>query len=79
MTVHNYDVAGVDYEPMEDGRWYDCLTCWGSGEFVYCIDDLCYGQDECIHGDPPGPCRDCKGEGGHLVPYSADEKWGPSR
>ena len=41
-----------------------CWNCGGTGEFVYCIDDLCHGQERCIHGDPPSPCRECNGTGG---------------
>lgn len=25
--------------------------CDGSGEYVICIDDMCHGSGECIHGD----------------------------
>jgi hypothetical protein len=41
-----------------------CLTCGGSGLYSRCIDDLCYGEEVCIHGDD-ATCPDCKGEGGH--------------
>lgn len=47
------------------------MTCWlcgGSGEYVTCIDDLCHGQEQCIHGDPPSPCPECKGTGGEDGP-----------
>lgn len=54
------------YEPFDDYDEYDdgcessgCYACGGSGWFVDCIDDLCHGQDYCIHGDPPSPCRVC--------------------
>jgi hypothetical protein len=40
-----------------------CYECGGRGWIVRCIDDLCHGQDECIHGDPPDPCRTCNPKG----------------
>ncbi len=46
---------------FEDFR--GCYECGGRGWIVRCIDDLCYGQDECIHGDPPLPCRNCNCDG----------------
>jgi hypothetical protein len=36
-----------------------CYECGGRGWVVRCIDDVCHGQDECIHGDPPEPCSTC--------------------
>jgi hypothetical protein len=49
------------FEPLEsdDG----CFNCGGWGWQVTCIDDMCHGQDECIHGDPPRPCRYCNADG----------------
>lgn len=40
-----------------------CYDCGGRGWKVVCIDDLCHGEDECIHGDPPVPCRTCNRKG----------------
>lgn len=37
----------------------DCPTCGGLG--VVCIDDMCRGAGECIHGD--GDCPTCGGDG----------------
>ncbi len=54
-----------------------CDECSGRGEFVDCIDDLCYGQDECIHGDEPVFCRHCDGEGEVFpkrIPWSEYQK-----
>lgn len=42
---------------------YCCQRCQGEGVIVTCIDDLCYGNDYCIHGDGYGTCPDCKGVG----------------
>jgi hypothetical protein len=56
----------LDAEPFEDDDYDDdgsCYECGGSGWFVDCIDDLCHGQEYCIHGDPPRPCRTCNRDG----------------
>lgn len=50
-----------------------CSECSGKGDFVNCIDDMCYGQDECIHGDEPIMCRECAGEG-VIYPRRIPEK-----
>jgi hypothetical protein len=49
----------LDYHCAE---WIMCPKCWGSGFFADCIDDLCHGQEECIHGDD-ATCSLCHGEG----------------
>ena len=50
----------------EDGVYLgDCVTCWkcgGEGAQVDCCDDLCHGQDWCMHGDN-SMCPECHGEG----------------
>lgn len=54
------------YEEEQDGLGHDngaCCECSGSGWKVVCIDDMCHGEDECIHGDPPVPCRNCNPNG----------------
>lgn len=51
-----------DYDDDYEGR-SGCFECGGRGYVVRCIDDLCYGQDECIHGDPPTPCSVCNRDG----------------
>lgn len=56
------------YREPEDFDEYDepgsgCYECGGRGYVVRCIDDMCHGQDECIHGDPPTPCRVCNPKG----------------
>lgn len=50
-----------DDPDVSDGG--SCYDCGGRGWNVTCIDDLCHGQDYCIHGDPPTPCRNCNAEG----------------
>lgn len=47
-----------DFDEYEDDE-HNCCTCGGRGYMITCIDDLCHGQDECMHGDPPSPCREC--------------------
>ena len=44
----------------EDDDFGSCEECGGSGEVVLCIDDICYRQEVCIHGDPPAPCPSCE-------------------
>jgi len=40
-----------------------CSRCEGKGYIVVCIDDMCAGSDECIHGDGEIACRVCNGTG----------------
>lgn len=56
------------YREPEDFDGYDepgsgCYECGGRGYVNRCIDDMCHGQDECIHGDPPIPCFVCNRNG----------------
>lgn len=53
----------IDYEDDFEDDNRDCYACGGRGYYVDCIDDLCHGQDECIHGEPPTPCRVCNRDG----------------
>ena len=49
---------------MDD--WCDiltCSTCSGKGIVLVCVDDVCRGRGECIHGDGMGFCPDCGGDG----------------
>jgi len=48
----------------EDQYFWDggCNTCMGEGFIVVCIDDMCRGCGECMHGDGEIPCPDCGGE-----------------
>lgn len=57
--LEDYDEG--DDEPMR--RNEGCYECGGRGWKIVCIDDLCHGQDYCIHGDPPVPCRNCNPKG----------------
>ena len=40
-----------------------CPDCDGAGWIVTCIDDMCRGSGECIHGDGEDMCRMCYGSG----------------
>jgi len=55
------DLDDSDYDDSYDGG--GCYNCGGRGWIVLCIDDLCHGMDECIHGDPPDPCPVCNPKG----------------
>jgi hypothetical protein len=53
------------------GSSVECLTCWdcgGEGDHgSACWDDLCHGNEECIHGDADLiVCDTCGGAGGTL-------------
>jgi hypothetical protein len=43
--------------------WLACPDCFGQGWTVTCIDDMCRGAGECMHGDGETTCRYCGGEG----------------
>jgi hypothetical protein len=47
----------------------DCGACGGDGTAgSACIDDMCHGQDECIHGDRAMlKCAVCEGRGGWMT------------
>jgi len=49
----------VPDDPFADG----CYACGGARWEVTCIDDMCNCGEQCIHGDPPSPCRTCNGDG----------------
>lgn len=55
-------------EQDDDGSredFYDfggCNTCGGEGFIVVCIDDMCRGCGECMHGDGEVTCPECKGQ-----------------
>jgi hypothetical protein len=40
-----------------------CQACDGSGEILVCVDDICHGIGECIHGDGMRMCTACQGNG----------------
>ena len=56
------DEEYINYE------WETCPDCDGRGFTVTCWDDLCHGQEECIHGDGYTDCNTCDGTGQVKVP-----------
>lgn len=54
--------ADEDFEPEWEEYGDGCNTCGGAGFIVVCIDDMCRGCGECIHGDGEIPCPECGGE-----------------
>ena len=61
MSQERGDQDWEDYQDYDGGERY-CWDCGGRGWKITCIDDLCHGQDVCIH-DPPTPCRTCNPKG----------------
>ena len=62
----NYDETDYDEWDDTDPAQFPNPACWacgGRGWVVRCPDDLCHGQDECIHGDRPSPCYQCNRDG----------------
>lgn len=57
--------SSVEY--LDEGEYaggeYYCWDCGGRGWKITCPDDLCHGEDECIHGNRPKPCRTCNRNG----------------
>ena len=64
MVNTETDMQDDEYQDGPD-EWDGggCYQCGGRGWMVTCIDDLCHGQDYCIHGDPPTPCPNCNPKG----------------
>jgi hypothetical protein len=62
-----------DFDEDEiDDNYYDtedayCQRCDNRGSIIVCIDDMCRGAGECMHGDGEIICPDCKGESGDLL------------
>lgn len=52
--------------------WVECPTCGGLGWIQTCIDDLCQGENGCIHGDGDEVCPECEGHG-EVVDHEEDE------
>lgn len=50
-------------EDEDDNQSYDfddsCERCGGEGVILVCIDDMCHGAGECLHGDGYAPCPVC--------------------
>lgn len=48
---------------MDDDDDSGCYHCGGRGFVIVCIDDLCRGADECMHGDGEEDCPVCNKDG----------------
>ena len=44
-------------------EWVLCPDYCNDGIIITCCDDMCAGQDHCIHGDGEAICPTCEGEG----------------
>lgn len=62
-TQQRPEPAFEDYDGDYEGGERYCWSRGGRGWKITCPDDLCHGQDECIHGDPPTPCFECNRKG----------------
>ncbi len=51
-----------EYYEEEFDSGSDCNNCNGSGWIVTCMDDMCIGAGECMHGDGEDPCPCCNKE-----------------
>jgi hypothetical protein len=56
---HDEPDAEREYSDEFDG----CSRCDGSGVILVCMDDMCHGAGECMHGDGEIACPQCGGEG----------------
>ena len=50
-----------DFEDYDIFASEGCQWCGGQGFIVVCIDDMCRGAGECMHGDGEIACPDCGG------------------
>lgn len=55
-------LAGGAAEVWDDCDDEGCYLCGGRGYILTCIDDLCRGAGECMHGYGEQPCPACCGE-----------------
>jgi hypothetical protein len=56
-----------------------CYECNGEGFVVICIDDICRGSGNCMHGDGEDLCPVCGGEGEIGPDYDGDEEESAAR
>lgn len=50
-------------EEYYDDQGVQCWKCSGEGFVIVCIDDMCRGSGNCIHGDGEEICHICNGDG----------------
>ena len=53
------ELEDYEYDYADD---FGCQTCGGAGFIMVCIDDMCRGAGECMHGDGEIPCPECCGD-----------------
>jgi hypothetical protein len=58
-TDNREEWDGDDWDDPDD--WY-CYRCDNRGVIIVCVDDLCRGTGECMHGDGEMICPDCHGK-----------------
>jgi len=60
-----FEEDAFDYEHYGDDDLVaeGCYNCGGRHWLVTCIDDMCHGLGECVHGDDPTPCPVCNPNG----------------
>jgi hypothetical protein len=62
--VSDEDDGPDEYDLDAMSQWDEgCEACDGSGEILVCVDDICHGIGECIHGDGMRMCTACQGNG----------------
>lgn len=55
------DLTEPDFMDFEDEADDACPKCDGTGFYVWCVDDMCRGVGECMHGHDI--CPQCRGMG----------------
>ena len=55
------DETDDDFQDYDIFASEGCQRCGGEGFIVVCIDDMCRGAGECMHGDGERVCPDCGG------------------
>lgn len=67
MIRSSADTIAPHDEPEDEREYADdagyCQRCDGLGVILICMDDMCHGAGECMHGDGEIACPDCGGEG----------------
>ena len=63
---------------FEHDDWQEPVPCpdfCNDGIIITCCDDMCAGQDHCIHGDSEAICPTCKGEGELVVQFKEEDDY----
>lgn len=69
--------AGAEHDPhapYNDEESDPCDRCGGEGQILVCVDDICQGQGECMHGDGMAMCPECNGSGHCEIPSQRRER-----